>query len=140
MSLFILPTSEIVQEFKPFDSVFHFYKNGIKGVILDTIVISNGHYLSNAANTNKLTSGLTAKVLEDYEQSPETIHLRFAENTNIGEHIEMISDSIDELVSEMMNTLFGAHPYTLHEDNCYWVGNDVCAKVDVFGIAERYEF
>ena len=59
----ILPTRELVEEYLPSDSQFFFYRSGVKGVIRDSIAMTNG-----LVDEETLQSRLLDSVISEFDQ------------------------------------------------------------------------
>lgn len=101
----ILPTRDLVQDYLPSDSLFFFYKGGVKGVICDAISMCN-----NLVPHEDLLGGIMGSVVAEYDQFemncvdagialPETT----CENL---ETIELVVDAIEEDVYLFLTNFF----------------------------------
>lgn len=108
----ILPTRDLVQDYLPSDSLFFFYKGGVKGVICDAISMCNG-----LVPVEDQLGGIMGSVVQEYDQFemdcvdagialPETT----CENL---ETIEMVVDLIEEEVYLFLANFFQEQPYQI---------------------------
>lgn len=137
MAIYILPTNDIVKEFMDFESMFIFYEGGVKGIIKDTVLLSEasqyGRYASfeNKGVRKLMAKGLMDKILSDYSNSAEAVFLRYSENTSSSVQIELVTELIDNAVSDMMNCIFVRTVYDICKTRWEWIGNDLITNIRI---------
>jgi hypothetical protein len=123
----ILPTAEIVTEFREYESTLFFFEDGLKGVVKDLV-------LSNTVSdpTGMALRMLTAQVVSNYENS---LHVRYMENTlgtiSPSIYIELIVEQLEIAVSAMLRQILRDMLPTYRWDHRQhrWLGNDLIANL-----------
>jgi len=139
---YILPTSDLVRQFKPHERLFNFYEDGIKGLIRDTILLSAAYRYhlfafsrynnSQYAPRPTIADGLLEKVLRDYDNSLDAHLERFQQNTNSSYYVETVVKLIDHAVGEMMADIFQSTAYDVSKTDWQWHGSDLVARVNLY--------
>ena len=130
MRMVIIPTAEIISEFRHMDPVFCFYEDGVRGVVKDMV-------LRNTAgdDTGVVEQTLLNDIVAMYEHS---LHVRYLENTlRITDpviYIELFVAGLQETVSELLRQLFASvlsdHQWDSSEWG--WIGNDLIVRMTPF--------
>ncbi len=127
MSLYILPTAEIVQRYQKFNDLFRFYDEGVRGLIRDIILTTD---ITDPKINNGLDSDIYAKVVWDYEHCPEYRNLEMSyPNDQASVTIEFIFLAMHYDIQVMLTSVFVNNLYDLSAQEYDWVGNDLIAKV-----------
>ncbi len=128
MQAILLPTNDIVRTFNKLDPVFNFYEGGIKGVIKDTILVSEGYKLPEC---KAIDTGLTEKILHDYENSTEAKLIQYTQYPDNSLLIEIVTGLIEGMVNAMMHSVLSKMIYDVNHENWHWVGNDLKVVVNI---------
>lgn len=106
----ILPTRELVDEFLASDCQFFFYKSGIKGVIRDSIAMTNG-----LAGDEVLHSRLFDSVISEFDQYEiDCVDAGvFPKGLQDPDNIQLLVDQIDCRVYEFLHEFFGGVQYEI---------------------------
>jgi hypothetical protein len=105
----ILPTRDLVDDYKTFDSHFFFYRGGVKGVIRDAFAMANG------LTPNGPESSILSSVISEYDQHEMACidaSIRPKEFHDF-ETIELVVDLIQGEVHEFLNTFFVGQQYEI---------------------------
>lgn len=105
----ILPTRDLVDEYKTFDSHFFFYRGGVKGVIRDAFTMSNG------LAPNDCASGILDSVISEYDQHEMACidaSIRPKEFHDF-ETVELVVDLIQGEVHEFLHAFFAGQQYQI---------------------------
>lgn len=107
----ILPTRELVDEFLASDCQFFFYRNGVKGVIRDSIAMTNGL----ATSDEELHSRLLDSVISEFDQYEINCvdAGMFPKGLQDPESIQLLVDNIDCRVYEFLHDFFGGTQYEI---------------------------
>lgn len=145
MAKFILPTNDILRELEHLEHMFVFYEGGIRGVIKDTVLLSNAWELTHYSSAKHdgirpiTAHGLVDKIIRDYENSPNAIFLHYSENTRGSVHVELASELIDNAVSDMMSLIFKHLVYDVCKTQWEWIGNDLLTNISIYEQRKPYE-
>lgn len=130
----VLPTADIVREFRGYEPIFCFYEDGIRGVVRDSVLLSNGMYEHELdeciSHQSSLIETFINRVVEEYENS---IHRRYIENTYAKNSpsitLELVVAQINSMVNTMTRALFMLRAYEICKSRWQWVGDDLIAVV-----------
>jgi hypothetical protein len=116
---FILPTGNILNEYKKYENLFSFYHDGLRGIIRDLIL----------AHDKKVTimEDIIEKIIWEYNNSPDASFRRATDSTNNRDEImiEIIAELISFAVIEMMDAIFMGKQIDVIEKSHRWVENDL---------------
>lgn len=129
MALYVLPTGEIIREFKNFEEMFSFYEEGIKGVVRDMVLLSDD--ITPGDPKSSTTQGLLDKILREYMNSPEAVIQHLLENTSAANFVEFISEALKMMVQDMMRRLFTNALYEISKTEWQWIASDLVIKVQL---------
>lgn len=124
---FILPTAEIVTEFKHLEPVLCFYDDGLKGLIKEIVLRNTAADLS-----GQKSQDLAQEIVSAYEHS---MHVRYMENTlrhaDPSIYIELFVTQLDEILAELLTLLFASTLRTHRWDyrGSRWIGNDLLVRL-----------
>jgi hypothetical protein len=111
----ILPSSEIINYYHKYETVFSFVNGGVKELVKQLIMVSHGWYYDHFSDLQKTEQSvrLTNELVEQYENS---VHRRYLENTHyqnmdVSRMVEQFIDEIEDAVNAMMNQYFAGVPY-----------------------------
>ena len=133
----VLPTRDIVFEHHTFDTMFHFYKGGIKGVITDAIMMSEEAFIKNVQEhytAYGVYPGVKGSVICEYEAyvcSPhhsESYQVALLEELD---NIEIVLDVVEQNVSTFLRFLFGRTQFQLVRP-VQWIGDDLAMLVKTY--------
>jgi hypothetical protein len=129
MLVIILPTTDIVNEYSEYESLFCFYRDGIKGLVRDVIAQCNSTELRDEDHWY----GFKDLVVGEYYAS---MHRRYVENTHTSAHrdfiIEMVVEKVAHDVEELMQRFFNQLRYDVQRTD-KWIGNDLLAAIQLAG-------
>lgn len=117
--LIVLPTFELLKEFRESEQLFYFYDDGLRGVIRDIIIYGDGGKPINDETY------VTEKILREYNNTPEAVMSKFTDNVDSNVLIELIASLIDNAVGEMMGILFPGYSYSISKTDYRWLGDDL---------------
>lgn len=129
---FILPTSDIIREFRQEDWLFGFYDEGVKGLVRDTVLAHQAHRTEVVCDGSgdSVQARLLEHVIRQYENSLE---FRFLENTlghcHPASMVEMVVLCIDHAVSVMMREFFAGLTYDVCKSHWQWLENDLIVNL-----------
>lgn len=124
----ILPTGDIVREFKALEPILSFYDGGIRGLIREAIrSVSEPECRS---LDDFALEQFCNNAIEIYENS---IERQFIENTYNSNYpaaiLELALARIADLVWEMMFGLFASIPCLVDAFHCRWIGDDLMITI-----------
>lgn len=134
--IFIIPLHDLLRELEPFEELFGFYRDGLKGVVRDALPLVDGRRVIRH-RANRMVSEWESssfpmfldKVSREYENSADAIVARFMENTTAGPIIELVLEKIWRTVQLVMSDMFSFVPVTVDDTEGCWLGNDFVAWV-----------
>lgn len=119
--ILILPTADIVREYRDFERLFCFYRNGLKGVIEDIVLFSS-------PEEEAATKYILEKIVAEYSHTPESILSKMMEK-DTDTYVELITVALDDSINDMMRTLFPKIKYIIAHMECRWYCDDLIIKV-----------
>ena len=133
-TIFVLPTADIVREYHHLDALFVFYDDGIKGIIRDALLLSQGvtNQYTREIELRRALEPFMDKVLRTYDNSTEAMLQRLLENTSAELYVEMVVADVWQRVSVMMKDLFQHLQYDVSRAEHRWLGNDLMTVVRLF--------
>jgi hypothetical protein len=136
-TIFVLPTADIVREYQDFDPLFVFYEDGIRGVIRDSILLSEGWSVKptryrEVQSWRDTRTRFLEKVLRDYSNSPEAVLTRLLENTSAEMYVELVTEDIMRRVMGMMHDVFRHLVYDVSKAEWKWIGNDLATRIRIY--------
>lgn len=129
LAAIILPTRELVAEYKLLDPRFFFYRGGVKGLICDAVVMTNGTALTTDGQSNLLGS-----MIEDYTNYElECLHsnVPLADDVQDLSELEMIVELIEIDVQKFLDTFFNGQQFEIVRF-CQWVDDDLMVYARTF--------
>jgi hypothetical protein len=143
MSLIILPTFDLVTECLPYDSLFHFLKDGVKDVIKESVVSRSFYAKQHVSSHIPGGSGLIGAILSEYDDyvarhedlltalTGEYREDPLADYVETMAKLEFMVMSIEQMVSDMMQLLIHSRLYEV--SHASWRGRDLYAKIHLLG-------
>lgn len=126
----ILPTGDLVRQFRDYERLFVFYQDGVKGIIRDTIVLSDdGSYLPKREQCASGNRFLIERIVRLYENSAEALCAFHQENTTAVDSVEVAVTEIHTAVAEMLQWLLAKHEYYVCRHQHQWLGNDLLVTI-----------
>lgn len=150
MSVFILPTCDLITESMVYDELFKLFLKGgvhsvVKNAVLGTSFQETSPYTEYQRSLQHHHSELVDFVLKKFDNYINRRHERFDESTGrirhatvdlseymsrVGE-LEMITQSIEEQVLLIMQDLFSSRPYHIDDQSPRWIGRDLVVGIEV---------
>ena len=125
----ILPTRDLVNEYKLLDPRFFFYRGGVKGLICDAVVMTNGSALTTDGQSN-----LVGSMVEDYTQYElECLHSNVPLPDDMKDltELELIVDLIEEDVQKFLDIFFSGQQFEILKF-IQWVEDDLMVYARIF--------
>lgn len=150
MSVFILPTCDLITESMVYDELFKLFLKGgihsvVKNAVLGTSFQETSPYIDYQKSLQHHHSQLVDFVLKKFDNytnrrltllDPEdgkTTHLPLDLSeymSRVGE-LEMITQSIEDQVRLIMQDLFSTRPYLVDDQSPRWMGRDLVVGIEV---------
>lgn len=131
MTTYLLPTADIVREFKQYDAVFYFYEEGIKGIVRDVVLFSTGNDPEAGIDVKQMVMNRVNEEIDRHDL------IRYYENTHGSQWptlvIELIIEQIEQAVRVMLDSIFMQLFYEVSwkGDSYDWLGDDMMAKIRI---------
>lgn len=141
----ILDTDELVQRYLGYDSLFAFYKDGVRDVIRDAVLESGKRkflYFGERGNEAFWTQTLAGRATRAWEEAIDIAldHSAFSvhdyqrgQQKMDREVIQLVTDQIEEDVDRMMQNMVKERYFRVQPpDEAYyenWIGNDLVVEV-----------
>ena len=131
---FILPTAEIIDQYRKFEPLLSFYREGIKGIIRDIILMENGstkfqHFAIRRNKKVMLAETIVERIMRKYNDSPEAMFQSYFGNDQRAFCVELAAELLYTSVNEMMDSLFGCEEIDVDESTHRWIGNDIIVTI-----------
>ena len=134
LARFILPTAEIVRNFKEYEPLFSFYDEGLRGLVRDMVMLSDMHAAPEETRSTGFkrelgSDGLLEKVLRDYGHSLDAMFAHHIGVPNKAPFVGALVELIYQHVVEMMSAYFRREPYEVCKQQWEWLGSDVIVGI-----------
>lgn len=143
----ILPTGELLHDYKYLEEMFAFYQSegqetsGLKALVRDMVLLAdqdglivqkdNGR-VRNAFKHALRTHPLVEKVMRDYANSAEARFLfRIDDGKDQSSNVESNVEILYERVLDMMSAIFMRTVYEVSKQEWEWVGDDLVTTVQI---------
>lgn len=150
MKTIIIPTSDIVREFRTYDHLFSFLEGGVKEVVSEAAIESSFSrrqrgqrellraepymaFYGTSSHHMLYSSPLTQRMIRtyfDFAKDGFSINdpLSHEHSVNVGV-IEVISNNVEEAIHELIRALTGTPRFEVEIAPRSWVGNDLVINV-----------
>ena len=126
---YILPTAEIIYQFKEFEELLAFYPGGLRGIVRDCILRADSDLITECSN--RITETVVEDVVMEYENSADAVLQRFMENTSNATYVEVIAETIEIAIRDMLIPLFGLINYAVVPKTFQWKNDDIVILVQM---------